>query len=248
METRLRTELANLAKRVLFPGLDLHGRARRIVLAQFLSPGSGRTLDAGCGNGSLSVLAAKRGHEVIAISNDEAALRRARSFFKKGRANNVTFELGNLYELGTWQEASFDQVVCSEVIEHLSDDKIVVRHFFRVLRPGGQLILCVPNRLHPEHNLGRTNEPENGQHVRDGYTATELAALVCSAGFEVRHSGGIGGDSVTRADRIVRTIRHYVGEALAIPAFAVGLLGLALDDPMPEVPYSVYLVAAKPLS
>jgi 2-polyprenyl-3-methyl-5-hydroxy-6-metoxy-1,4-benzoquinol methylase len=41
---------------------------------------------------------------------------------------------------------SFDAVVCSEVIEHLENPRFVFRSVFTVLRPGGNLILTMPNQ------------------------------------------------------------------------------------------------------
>ena len=39
---------------------------------------------------------------------------------------------------------SFDAVICSHVLEHVSDDRAAMREFLRVLKPGGQALLMVP--------------------------------------------------------------------------------------------------------
>lgn len=39
---------------------------------------------------------------------------------------------------------SFDAVVCADVLEHVLDEKRVLREIFRVLRPGGLLFVRVP--------------------------------------------------------------------------------------------------------
>ena len=42
--------------------------------------------------------------------------------------------------------ASFDAVICSEVIEHLENPRSVFRSLFVALRPGGKLVLTMPNQ------------------------------------------------------------------------------------------------------
>jgi SAM-dependent methyltransferase len=42
-------------------------------------------------------------------------------------------------------DASFDAVICSEVLEHVPDDLAIFQELTRVLRPGGTLILGTPD-------------------------------------------------------------------------------------------------------
>src|SRR6185295_9421127 len=57
-----------LAKRILFPGLDLHTRCRYKFLPDLFREGDIETLDAGCGNGALSYAAYKKGNRVLGVS------------------------------------------------------------------------------------------------------------------------------------------------------------------------------------
>jgi 2-polyprenyl-3-methyl-5-hydroxy-6-metoxy-1,4-benzoquinol methylase len=52
-------------------------------------------------------------------------------------------------------EASFDVVLCSEVIEHTPDPAAVLRGIFRLLRPGGVMILSTPQSQSTVEVLGR---------------------------------------------------------------------------------------------
>ena len=45
------------------------------------------------------------------------------------------------------QDESSDVIVCLSVLEHLRDPKISLDHFFRILRPGGLVVINVPNWL-----------------------------------------------------------------------------------------------------
>ncbi|OGO04369.1 MAG: hypothetical protein A2Y73_02425 [Chloroflexi bacterium RBG_13_56_8] len=51
-------------------------------------------------------------------------------------------------------DASFDVVLLHEVVEHLQDDVAAVREAYRVLVPGGYLVIFAPNRLYPFETHG----------------------------------------------------------------------------------------------
>lgn len=53
---------------------------------------------------------------------------------------------GDLLRL-PFPDASFDAVLCTEVIEHTADPRTAVSELCRVLAPGGDLVLTVPNRV-----------------------------------------------------------------------------------------------------
>lgn len=48
----------------------------------------------------------------------------------------------------------FDVALVNEVLEHVPDDRGALREVFRVLRPGGRLLLFSPNRLYPFETHG----------------------------------------------------------------------------------------------
>lgn len=49
-----------------------------------------------------------------------------------------------------FRSEAFDGVICSEVLEHVPDPRVVLGEVYRVLKPHGRLLLCVPflNRIH----------------------------------------------------------------------------------------------------
>lgn len=53
-----------------------------------------------------------------------------------------------------YADASFDGVLLHEVLEHVDDDAAAVREAWRVLRPGGRMVIFVPNRYYPFETHG----------------------------------------------------------------------------------------------
>jgi len=233
-------------KSAVFPGLDLNARCRARLLPAFFTSGPVETLDAGCGNGALALEAYRLGNRVIGITLDEEQIQRNRQFFamRETDPDRLQFEVCNLYDLPKLGR-KFDQIICSETLEHISRDGDVVACFHAILNPGGVLHLCSPNAMHPGHRLGRVNNPEDGGHVRDGYTYDSYRALLEPRGFRVVDQAGLGTPLLLALYAPLRSIRNRFGVAVAMPLFLL-LWPITLFDRLnPKVPWSVYVKAVK---
>ncbi len=96
---------------------------------------------------------------------------------------------GNILAL-PFPEASFDLVVCAEVMEHIPEDSRAANEVMRVLKPGGTLVVSVP-RFYPEKicwKLSRQYYSANGGHVRI-YRKQSIRELFenCGAKFRTAH-------------------------------------------------------------
>jgi SAM-dependent methyltransferase len=232
---------------LIYPGLDLHTR-NRASLSRFWKIGARDVLDAGSGNGYLSWLAYQSGARVIAMNCEHEQVERSREFlvgFRKADPARLRFEERNLYDLPT-ETREFDEIICSEVLEHLRRDGDVVREFYRILRPGGVLHLCCPYRLHPRHQAEVLDLNETGGHVRPGYTEKEYRALLEPLGFRIDRVVGIGTKGVFYADHILRMIRNRVGDWAALPLLPIALALLRCAKFNPPIPFSLYVHAVKP--
>jgi ubiquinone/menaquinone biosynthesis C-methylase UbiE len=104
-----------------------------------------RVLDIGCGNArDIARIAACGGH-VIGVDISEGMVAAARQEVERMGGNEITLQVGDATRLD-FPDASFDKVLCSEVIEHIPDAPQALREMHRVLKPGGTLVLSTPNK------------------------------------------------------------------------------------------------------
>ena len=69
------------------------------------------------------------------------------------RLDGVDIQPGNLDAELPFGDRSFDYVTCLEGLEHIENPQQAMREFARVLKPGGHLIVSVPNILNIEERL-----------------------------------------------------------------------------------------------
>ncbi|MFJ8192458.1 class I SAM-dependent methyltransferase [Streptomyces sp. NPDC096094] len=112
-------------------------RAWAARLASWLPARPGDVLDLGCGTGSLSLLAAERGHRVTGVDLSPAMVALARA---KLAGRDAVFLTGDAAAPPVG-ERRFDAVLVRHVLWTLPDPGRVLRHWRELLRPGGRLVL-----------------------------------------------------------------------------------------------------------
>lgn len=157
-----------------------HELRERLLLDLFLSASPGRTvLDAGAGQGTLSIKLAKLGFEVTSADASKAAVKvlrdRAPGRVAEADVTSLPFE-----------DESFDAAVLGEVLEHVEDDRQALAEVARVLRPRGVLALSVP----ADPKLYGPSDRWAG-HVRR-YTRPALLEACSAAGLTVHRCVGWG--------------------------------------------------------
>lgn len=156
-----------------------------------LKPGM-RLLDAGCGGGRHLCEAFRRGAvEVVGIDRGRPELLQARGILALMAAETPGPWLvlqGDLVDL-PFPDASFDVVVCAEVLEHIPANRAAIAELVRVLKPGGEMAVTVPRYL-PERicwALSRAYHEEPGGHIRI-YRKGELLSLLTESGLRWRRT------------------------------------------------------------
>ncbi|WP_127487026.1 class I SAM-dependent methyltransferase [Paenibacillus ehimensis] len=106
----------------------------------------GRVLDIACGTGYGSHMTAKERKrevtEIVAVDNDEETLRYAS---REYHHQKVTYVQEDATDPGLPERLGlFDTILSFETIEHLKDDRTFMDNLYRMLKPGGILVLSSP--------------------------------------------------------------------------------------------------------
>jgi len=138
----------------------------------------GRVLDVGCASGFFMEAATEAGWEAYGVELSGFAAELARSRF----GDRVRH--GTLEEAG-YPDAFFDVVTLFDLLEHVPDPRSFLAEVRRVLRPGGRLLLVLPNAASLSARLmGRHWSHYNAEHLHY-FTPETVAVLLCACGFEV---------------------------------------------------------------
>jgi ubiquinone/menaquinone biosynthesis C-methylase UbiE len=121
---------------------------KRHVMGLFDKVG-GRFLDAGCGTGDfIPDLVARKG-TVTALDFAEDMIAQSRSRMAPRHLDTqVTFEVGDVTDLDC-DDNYFDAIIGVGLIEYLTDYRAALQEFYRVLKPGGIVIVTVPSIVSP---------------------------------------------------------------------------------------------------
>ncbi len=165
--------------------------------------GKQQILDAGSGFGQYVYYMASRNPDwsIKGVDVKPEQVDDCNNFFNKAGLNNARFELGDLTKLN--ETGKYDLVLSVDVMEHIEEDVLVFKNFYKALKPGGMLLVSTPSDQggsdsHHDHD----HDGEGGEHsfidehVRDGYGVQEIAEKMKSAGFsktEVSYQYGTPG-------------------------------------------------------
>ncbi len=151
-------------------------------------------LDMGCGAGRHAFESYRRGARVVAFDYSAAELKDVGALFaamqEDGEAGTEPGSLavttnGDALAL-PFPDDTFDRIIASEVLEHVTDDQLALHELFRVLKPGGTLAATVPSWL-PEQICWALSDEYHAPFVEGGhvriYAEPTLRARMRTAGL-----------------------------------------------------------------
>jgi 2-polyprenyl-3-methyl-5-hydroxy-6-metoxy-1,4-benzoquinol methylase len=171
-------------------------------------------LDVGCSSGYLAAPLAAAGARVVGLELDPDAAEEARAYCAEVLVGDVE---GMALP---FEPASFDAVVCGDLVEHLRDPEMTLARLRPLLRPGGRLVLSTPNVANWAMRLsllvGRWRYTDRGILDRTHahlFTRKTLAEAVDAAGYrviELDHTAPVprvGTPSVERGAHAIASLR-----------------------------------------
>jgi len=179
------------------------------------APPSAHVLDAGCGEGILVEEFAGR----LAIEGIDAN-------YSSDRVRS-----GSVTEL-PYADGTFDRAMCLDVLEHLTfeEQPRALAELFRVLRPGGELLVSVPNLAHLQSRVhfalqGRLIRTASEYKHPGDRPVAEYLALARRAGFELAARKGIFPTVpvltrwIRRRPRALQPLHRLLSRLLPIPGW-----------------------------
>jgi ubiquinone/menaquinone biosynthesis C-methylase UbiE/DNA-binding transcriptional ArsR family regulator len=140
--------------------------------------------DLGAGEGLLSQLLARRAQQVWCIDNSARMVEVGAELAKKNGLTNLTYKLGDIANVPL-PDRSVDLAILSQALHHAQHPQVAVDEAYRILRPGGQILVLDLNEhtfekareLYADVWLGFKESALHGFLKKAGFTKVEVNAV-----------------------------------------------------------------------
>ena len=205
---------------LLAPSRRLRLALAEEAIAGFAAGRAVRVLDAGTGDGLLSLALAKRHPDWVLVGVDlrEQALADARAQARERGLANVSFQQADLTQ--PLPESGFDVVMALECLSEIPDDRAALAAMAGALAPGGLFVVQAPEK--GWRPVLKSSDATWREEVRHGYDVAELTGMLEGMGLERIEVAPTYRTTAALAQEVRDRIkdRRPAVRALAFPAMA----------------------------
>jgi SAM-dependent methyltransferase len=148
-------------------------------------------LDAGSGFGQYDYYLASKNKDwtIKGVDVKQEQIDDCNQFFNKIGLTNAAFAEADLTKIN--ESDKYNLVLCVDVMEHIEEDELVFKNFYKALKPKGMLLVSTPSDqggsdVHHDHDHDDHHDGAQGfidEHVRDGYGIQDITDKLKRAGF-----------------------------------------------------------------
>lgn len=190
-----------------------YDRAFEYIAKVLNAPPQAKLLDAGCGICDYAIRLASRGFDVVAVDFSESVLAAAKANLERhGFTNQIVLGRENLLEL-TFDDESFDYILCWGVLMHIPDLEGAISELTRVLKPAGMLVISETNMNSVESRLLRLLRRLAGRRT--------ASTVKTPAGLEHWVSSEAG-KLMTRESNLPWLVRNFAKRGLTVKKRVAG--------------------------
>lgn len=144
-----------------------HNARLRFWLAQTEFRGK-KVLDVGCNTGILLIPLLKKGAKAVGVDISKEEVSKTKDNLRAEGYPSSLARVANAKKL-PFKTNTFDLVLLSDILEHVSNPKKVVLEAIRVTKEGGHILVTVPNEWHPVVKYSLVRKILSGRKNVDQY-------------------------------------------------------------------------------
>lgn len=151
-------------------GSDIWANTRLKIISNLIKPINKKILDLGCGSGYIGMEYVKNNNVVFADNNKE-------ELAKISVGSKVLINATDIH----LKKETFDIIFCTDVLEHIKNDKKVLENIYKILKKEGIVVITVPayKKFYGHHDslIG---------HYRR-YDKEDIIKIIEPIGFKIKH-------------------------------------------------------------